>query len=121
MIKTESDFLRVAMASYDNPSCVDLKEFEQDIKRISGSKRLVTKFVEGETVNFRLMLNSFVVLYNLFGNKTNELLLYKYSHDDRAMSVLIPIASFLGRLDKNFDKFSNVSPNKKVIEELENL
>ena len=121
MITNDSEFLRVAMSSYDNPSCVDIKEFEQDIRRISHSKRLVTKYNEGNSVNFRVLLNSFIVIYNIFGNRANDLLIYKYQNDQIALSVIIPILSFLGRLDNKFDRFSTITPNKKVLEELESI
>lgn len=119
MIKDDFDFLRVAMSSYDNPSCVDVNEFDADVRRISGTKRLVTKFLKEDNVNFRILLNSFIVLYNIFGERANDLLIYKYQKDDEALSCLIPIVSFLGRLDKRYDRFSHINPNKRVINELE--
>jgi len=95
MIKDEKEFLAVAMHSYDNPSCVDISEFESDLRKIQYCKKLLRKFNSSDNT-FQLLLNNLVVFYNLFGAAGTSLLLYKI-REDNLRSILVPFILYLGR------------------------
>jgi len=63
---TDENFQLFAMKSYENPQCTDLLEFHDDLKRIRYIKRLFKKYRETGDLKERLILNHFLVLYNMF-------------------------------------------------------
>lgn len=76
---SESTFLIYAMNSYDNPSCHDIEEFEEDMKRFQYLQRLFNRykqFGEGE-LRERLILNHLIVLYNVFGHEATNMLFFR--------------------------------------------
>ena len=77
MILTESTFLVYAMNCYDNPSCHDIAEFEEDIKRFQYLSKLLKRYKQFGDLRERLILNHLIVLYNVFGLKTTNMLYFK--------------------------------------------
>jgi len=74
---SENSFLLHAMKFYDNPQCVNLSEFEEDLKRFGYLKKLFIRYKECGDLKERLILNHIIVLFNLFGVATVELLFFK--------------------------------------------
>lgn len=66
-ILTEENFLLYAARYYNNPSCIDIAEFEDDLNRFKYIKRLLTKYQESGELKERLILNHLINLANLFG------------------------------------------------------
>jgi hypothetical protein len=66
----DSNFMLFAAKFYDNPSCMDQLEFEEDLKRIKYIKRLFRKYKDGGELRERLILNHLIVLYNVFYHKS---------------------------------------------------
>lgn len=73
----EDNFILFAAKYYNNPQCYDTEEFYDDIKRFKYLKRLFGKYEDSGELKERLILNHIVVLYNIFGNSTTKMLLYK--------------------------------------------
>jgi len=74
----EDNFVMYAIKHYDNPNCVGLNEFYDDLKRFKYLKRLLRKYVLYKNLKERLILNHIVVIYNLFGNAAaTKMLFYK--------------------------------------------
>lgn len=63
----ETNFLLYCAKHYDNPNCVSTKEFYEDLKRIKYIKKLFTRYETTGELKERLILNHFIVLYNVFG------------------------------------------------------
>jgi hypothetical protein len=74
---TEKNFLLMAAKWYDNAQCTDIAEFYDDIKRFNYLKRLFNRYKETGDIKERLILNHLVVLFNVFGPKTLEMLFLK--------------------------------------------
>lgn len=74
---TEKTFLLYAAKWYDNPQCVEMEEFYDDLKRFNYLKRLFNRYKETGDIKERLVLNHLVVLYNVFGPKATEMLFLK--------------------------------------------
>lgn len=66
-----------AMHSYDNTQCISFDEFKDDIYRIITIKKCITKYLDGDELNVRLILNQFIILFNVFGDAAFELVKYK--------------------------------------------
>lgn len=71
---TESTFLLYAMNSYDNPSCHDIVEFEEDMKRFQYLRRLFNRYKQFGELRERLILNHLIILYNVFGHRATNML-----------------------------------------------
>ena len=77
MILTTENFIQFAMNCYDNPQCVNVKEFESDIKRFKFLNKLFTRYNENDILRERLILNHIIILYNVFGINATTMLFYK--------------------------------------------
>ena len=54
------------MQHYNNPQCVDVEEFNDDLRKIKYIKRLFNQYHTEGTLKERLILNHLIVFYNVF-------------------------------------------------------
>lgn len=100
----EDNFILFAAKNYSNPQCTDINEFYEDLNRFKYLKRLLKRYVEHDDLQYRLILNHIIVLYNLFGiEASNKMLRYKLEKD------LLPAA-------KTFLVYLNYLPENSMIE-----
>ncbi len=106
----ESNFLLFAAKCYENPSCMDQLEFEDDLNRIKYIKRLFRKYRDGKELRERLVLNHLIVLYNVFYHEgcTRMLAFRLYEYLD----YLKPFLVYLGYWP---EKISGIGVNKEII------
>ena len=93
----ESNFILFAAQSYDNPQCMDETEFFDDLKRFKYLKRLLKRYVKTGVLRTNLILNHLIVLFNVFGEGTLPLLMYKLEHE--YWSVLKTFVIYLNRYE----------------------
>jgi hypothetical protein len=74
---SESTFLIYAMNSYENPSCHEIAEFEEDMKRFQYLRRLFNRYKQFGELRERLILNHLIVLYNVFGYRATNMLFFR--------------------------------------------
>lgn len=77
----EDNFLMYAIKNYHNPGSMGMSELEDDLKRFKYIKRLLNRYRTSGEINERLVLNHLVVLYNVFGDATTDMLFYKIGKD----------------------------------------
>jgi len=77
----EDNFLMYAIKNYHNPGSMGMSELEDDLKRFKYIKRLLNRYRTSGEINERLVLNHLVVLYNVFGSATTDMLFYKIGKD----------------------------------------
>lgn len=65
------------MNCYDNPSCHDISEFEEDLKRFQYLRRLFNRYKQFGDLRERLVLNHLIILYNTFGTNATNMLFFK--------------------------------------------
>jgi hypothetical protein len=63
---TEKNVIIYAMKYYDNPQCVDVDEFYDDLKRINYIRRLFVRYKKRGDLKERLILNHLIILFNVF-------------------------------------------------------
>lgn len=63
---TDKNFLLYAATNYDNPRCLDVKEFHEDINRFKYVKKLLKKYHEKGILQERLILNHIIIIHNVF-------------------------------------------------------
>ena len=62
----EKNFLLYAMKEYNNPQCVQVEEFYDDLKKVKYIKRLFNQYLNEGVLKERLLLNHIIVFYNVF-------------------------------------------------------
>ena len=78
----EKNFLLYAMKYYDNPQCVEVEEFNDDLKKIKYIKRLFNQYAIEGVLKERLLLNHIIVFYNVFSvEAATRILFYKLEED----------------------------------------
>lgn len=75
---TEANFMMFAMKAYQNPHCLDIDEFHDDLKKTKYIKRLFNRYQSSGELKERLIINHIMVLYNMFGlDAATKILFYK--------------------------------------------
>jgi hypothetical protein len=92
----EDNYLMFAIKHYDNPQSLTQDDFYEDLKRFNWINRLLKKYKSSGTLNIHLLINHFIILYNVFGDATTPLLFYKV--DSQFWSILKTFIVYLGRL-----------------------
>jgi hypothetical protein len=73
---TEENYILYAMKNYDNPQCMGMREFQEDMARIVYLKRLFRRYKKSGVLRDRLILNHIITLYNVFGMEAATRLLF---------------------------------------------
>jgi hypothetical protein len=73
----EETFIIYAMREYHNPHCRGMVDFEEDLARFTYIKRLLNKYQKTGELAERLLLNHIILLHNVFGKATVDLLFFK--------------------------------------------
>jgi len=94
----DDNFEEFAIANYNNPNCVSVLEFLDDLKKIRYVKRLINKYAEKRELRERLILNHIIFLSNVFGvNGTVTMLRFKV--EDKNLAILNSFFIFLNYCD----------------------
>ena len=89
----EDNYIMFAIKNYENPQSSTKEDFEEDMKRFKWIKRLLKRYKTTGELNSHLLINHFIILYNIFGDAATPLLFYKI---DKELSV--PTFIFFQRL-----------------------
>jgi hypothetical protein len=99
---TEKNVIMYAMKHYDNPQCVELDEFYDDLKRINYIRRLFVRYKNSGELKERLILNHIIILFNVFPIEVaTNLLFFKIESD-----YWTPLKTFLVYLNYMPDKLT---------------
>ena len=114
----ESNFEIIAFKSYNNPQCLTIEEFREDLSRIKYIKRLFTRYCQNDDLHERLILNHIIALYNVFDiNECHRLILFKLNMDH--VPVLKTFLLFLGFIEDN--DFPTIPLDEIVLERLKKI
>lgn len=92
----EDNYLLFAIKNYENPQAVTKDDFDDDLNRFKYVKRLLRRYKKTGELKSHLILNHFIVLYNVFGDAATPLLFYKIDRD--LWSVTKTFMVFLNRV-----------------------
>jgi hypothetical protein len=92
----EDNFLLFAIKNYENPQAVTREDFEKDLNHFRYIKRLLKKYKNTGQLKVHLILNHFIILYNVFGEATTPMLFHKIEMD--LWPVMKSFIIFLGKL-----------------------
>jgi hypothetical protein len=108
-------FEEFAISNYNNPNCVSVLEFLDDLKKIRYVKRLINKYRDRGELRERLILNHIIFLSNVFGVKaTVEMLRYKI--EDANVDILNSFLIYLNYCDTlvNYNEELLITLRKKI-------
>ena len=109
----EHTFLTIAMRFYDNPQCLSVREFEEDLRKFFYLKKLFNRYTETGELKERLIINHLVVLHNLFGVATTELLFYKI--EEKHWNILATFLEYLNRMPDQIPDF-NINKSDMILD-----
>ena len=91
----EDNFLLFAIKNYENPQAVTKDDFDKDLNHFKYIKRLLKRYKNTGELKTHLLLNHFIILYNIFGDATTPMLFFKIEED--LWSVMKTFVIFLNR------------------------
>jgi hypothetical protein len=93
---TEENFLLFAIKHYENPQAVTKEDFDKDLHHFKYIKRLLKRYKNTGELKTHLLLNHFIILYNIFGDAATPMLFFKIEKE--LWSVMKTFVMFLNRL-----------------------
>ena len=91
----DGNFLLFAIRNYENPQAVTKEDFDKDLNHFKYIKRLLKRYKNTGQLKSHLLINHFIVLYNIFGDATTPMLFFKIEED--LWSVMKTFIIFLNR------------------------
>lgn len=82
MMKLDNDnFLEFAKSNYIHPSKTSV-DFNEDLNRIMYIKKLFNRLTAGEQIDYKLIVNHIIILFNVFNrNAIIAMLFFKIEHE----------------------------------------
>ena len=77
----EDNFLLFAIKYHENPQAVTKKDFEKDLNHFKYIKRLLKRYRNTGELKTHLLVNHFIILYNIFGEAATPMLFFKIDSD----------------------------------------
>ena len=116
----EENFLLFAIKHYENPQAVTREDFEKDLNHFKYIKRLLKRYKGSGELKVHLLINHFIILYNIFGDATTPMLFFKIERD-----LWSSVKTFIMFLDKlpEFPRcyIQDIEMDQKCLEELEKI
>ena len=116
----EENFLLFAIKHYENPQAVTKEDFEKDLNHFRYIKRLLKRYKNSGELKTHLLINHFIILYNIFGDAATPMFFYKI--EDNLRSSVKTFIVFLNRLPEYPRTYIHEIPlDEKCLEELEKI
>ena len=116
----EENFLLFAIKNYENPQAVTKEDFEKDLNHFRYIKRLLKRYKNSGELKTHLLINHFIILYNIFGDAATPMFFYKI--EDNLWSSVKTFIVFLNRLPEYPHTYIHDIPlDGKCLEELERI
>tara|TARA_B100002019_G_C21190363_1_gene558469 strand:- start:312 stop:683 length:372 start_codon:yes stop_codon:yes gene_type:complete len=113
----DSNYLLFAIKNYDNPQAVTQDDFYDDLKRIKYIKRLLKRYRNTGELRTHLILNHFIVLFNVFGDAGVPLLFFKL--DKELWTCTKSFLTYLGRIpDYPRTELNSIHDDEYCLEQL---
>ena len=120
---TNENYLMFALLHYDNPHCIDIKEYFEDVRKLKYIKRLFNRYKEDGVMKERLILNHLISFYNVFENSAATRLLF-FRVGVEYHSLLKTFLIYLNRMPEQVNETlfsSDIQLDEKIIEILRDL
>ena len=120
---TNENYLMFALLHYDNPHCIDIKEYFEDVRKLKYIKRLFKRYKEDDVLKERLILNHIISFYNVFDNEAaSRLLFFRVGKEYHSLlkTFLVFLSKMPDKINENLYS-SDIQLDDKIIEILRNL
>ena len=116
----EGNFLLFAIKNYENPQAVTKDDFDKDLNHFKYIKRLLKRYNKTGELKTHLIINHFIVLYNIFGDAATPLLFYRI--DSELWNILKTFIVYLDRLPPYpISQIHNIQIDSNCMDILDNL
>ena len=116
----EENFLLFAIKNYENPQAVTREDFEKDLKHFKYIKRLLKRYKGSGELKVHLLINHFIILYNIFGEATTPMLFHKIERN--LWGSVKTFVVFLNKLpDYPHTYIHDIEIDEQCLEELEKI
>ena len=115
------NFMYYAANNYTNPHCTGVEEFLRDVDKFKYIKKLLSKYDEESIhlgINFRLLLNYIITVYNVFVLEAATRMLF-FRVDKRHWPTIKTFLVFLRYIRE--DEYIEISLDQKTIDELRKI
>jgi hypothetical protein len=92
----EENFLLFAIKNYENPQAVTKEDFDRDLNHFKYVKRLLKRYKNSGELKVPLLINHFIILYNIFGEAATPMLFFKIEKE--LWSIIKTFMLFLNRI-----------------------
>ena len=114
----DENFLLFAIKNYENPQAVTKDDFDKDLNHFKYIKRLLKRYNKTGELKTHLIINHFIVLYNIFGDAATPMLFFKIDED--MWGTMKSFLIFLNRLPDHPKCYIHDIPiDKKCLQILE--
>ena len=114
---TEDNFLLFAIKNYENPQAVTKEDFDKDLNHFKYIKRLLKRYKNTGQLKTHLLLNHFIILYNIFGEAATPMLFFKIERE--LWASMKTFIMFLGKLpDYPKSGIHDIQPDLYCLQEL---
>tara|TARA_Y100001938_G_C8072100_1_gene423757 strand:+ start:406 stop:798 length:393 start_codon:yes stop_codon:yes gene_type:complete len=116
----EDNFQIFAIKNYENPQAITREDFDKDLNHFRYIKRLLKRYKSSGELKVHLLINHFIILYNIFGEAATPMLFYKIEED--LWGIVKTFIVFLNRLPE-FPRtyIHDIEMDKKCLKELESI
>jgi hypothetical protein len=116
----EDNFLLFAIKNYENPQAVAKEDFDKDLNHFKYIKRLLKRYKKTGELKTHLLINHFIVLYNIFGEATTPMLFFKLERE--MWSQVKTFIMFLNRLPEFPKSYLNdIQVDLNCLEQLQKI
>ena len=116
----EDNFQFFAVKNYENPQAITREDFEKDLNHFRYIKRLLKRYKSSGELKVHLLINHFIILYNIFGDAATPMLFYKIEED--LWSIVKTFVVFLNRLpDYPHTYIHDIEMDDECLKELERI
>lgn len=104
----EDNYILFAIKYYDNPQAVTQEDFFEDLSRFKYIKKLLRKYVKTGDLKTDLLINHFIIAFNIFNEAALPLLFFKIEKE--LWSSMKSFLVFLNRVPEYPKSFVNEIP-----------
>ena len=111
------NFELYAFRNYNNPQCVEIEEFHEDLNRFKYLKKLLNRYINSGDLQERLVLNHIITIMNVFGIGPG-LKMMDYKMGKEHWEIIKPFLLYLEYI--TVDDYPDVTLDPHVVQVLRN-
>ena len=121
---TDENYELFAAQHYDTRRACSFSEFQNDLKKVTYIRKLLSRYLEDDDLQMRLILNHIIVFMNCFGPAGAQMLFMKL---DKYQAQLKPILMFLGYMPNKISynevtlRSSDITMDLNIVNELRKI